>query len=320
MTPKFEWDVAFSFEQKDEKLAFTLHNLLKDRVNSFIYSEEQKKLAGKDGETVFNEVFSEKSRIVVILYNNEWGTTKWTRIEETAIRNKGYEEGYDFVVLIPTAQPVTPPKWLPKNRLWVGLERWGIEAAAGVIEARIQEHNGEIKELSVAEKIVKSDLKIKRQKEINQLLKSPSGAEIADKEYVKFLSEIEYLAKEIQDKLGGESVVKIFPNVYNGINILCYNHCLTIQWYLNTYTSDDSYIYCTISDGYYDKNLYRTDSFYRYKDIKNIKKKFFINELEENGWRDYETLKDFIPTKKFADNIVSDFFEIVDRYRTLKGL
>ncbi len=43
---EFDFDVAFSFLEKDEKLALSLSYLLKDRLHCFIYSEQQKILAG----------------------------------------------------------------------------------------------------------------------------------------------------------------------------------------------------------------------------------------------------------------------------------
>jgi hypothetical protein len=63
MNDTFEYDVAFSFLAQDEHIALQLHKLIKGSVKSFIYSDEQKKLAGKDGEVTFNKVFNEESRI-----------------------------------------------------------------------------------------------------------------------------------------------------------------------------------------------------------------------------------------------------------------
>src|SRR5947199_9534189 len=91
---------AFSFHSKDEKLAQQLSDLLSDRFTTFIYSEHQKALAGRDGEKAFNEVFGSKARLVVILHREEWGQTPFTRIEETSIRNRAFTEGYDFTVFI----------------------------------------------------------------------------------------------------------------------------------------------------------------------------------------------------------------------------
>lgn len=303
----FEYDVAFSFAQKDETLAYSIYTLLKDRLKCFIYSEEQKKLAGTDGETSFNQVFSKDSRIVVIFHSQDWGNTNWTRIEETAIKNKGFDEGYDFVILIPTDKTVNPPKWLPKTRLWVGLERWGIESAASVIEARVQEFGGQIKELTVVEKLAQIDEKIKQKRKVEQLLLSPDGAKIGEQEFFKLKSEFESTVNEIKDKLDDWHLV-IMNNQFQGINIWSYDHCLTLQWCNN-------YSLITLSDGYYDKNIRKIDYSYNYKQILIVRKQFDINEFGQNGWSDKDTKKNFITTKRLVDKCLDHFFEIVQKHR-----
>lgn len=307
---KFEYDIAFSFAQKDEALAYSIYQLLKDALKCFIYSEEQKKLAGTDGEKTFNQVFSKDSRIVVIFHSQDWGNTKWTRIEETAIRNKGFDEGYDFVILIPTDKPVNPPKWLPKTRLWVGLERWGIESAASVIEARVQEFGGQIKELTVVEKLAQAEEKIKQKRKVEQLLSSSEGAKIAEQEFFKLKSEFESTANEIKGTLGDWHLM-IKNNRYQGINLWSYDHCLTLQWY-------GDYAFITLSEGYYDENLQKTDHFYDYKQILTARKQFDINEFDQNGWSDKDTRKNFLTTKKLADKYLNQFFDIVQKHREKK--
>lgn len=138
----FEYDVAFSFHSKDESVATQLNDLIQDRFKTFLYSKRQEVLAGKDGEDAFSAVFGSKARIVVIFYRREWGQTPFTRIEETSIRNRAHDEGYDFTLFIPTETPTVMPPWLPKNRLYLALERFGLKGAAGVIEQRIQECGG----------------------------------------------------------------------------------------------------------------------------------------------------------------------------------
>lgn len=135
----FQYDVAFSFMAGDEGLAVQLNDLLQERLSTFLYSERQAEIAGTDGESSFNDVFAKQARCVVILYREGWGQTSWTRIEETAIRNRAHAEGYDFALFMPLDARPTVPRWLPKNRLWIGLERWGTKGAAAVIEARAQE-------------------------------------------------------------------------------------------------------------------------------------------------------------------------------------
>lgn len=140
---KFEFDVAFSFHSADEGLATQLNDLVQDRFSTFLYSKKQEMLAGTDGEQKFNSVFSERARCVVVFHREEWGETPFTRIEETAIRNRAFQDGFDFTLFIPTAKPLSVPKWLPKPRLWYGLETYGLNGAAAVIDAKIQELGGE---------------------------------------------------------------------------------------------------------------------------------------------------------------------------------
>ena len=138
-TKAFKYDVAFSFLAQDEELATQINDLLMVRLTTFIYSRKQDEIAGKNGEEVFNRVFGSEARTVFVLYRKDWGETSWTRIEKIAIQNRAFEEGYDFVLFAPLGKPPTTPRWLPRNRIWIGLDRWGIEGVASVIEARVQE-------------------------------------------------------------------------------------------------------------------------------------------------------------------------------------
>jgi len=74
----FEFDVAFSFHSKDEPLAQQLNDLLSDRLSTFIYSEQQKVLAGRDGKRSSIQFSTSKARVVVVLHREEWGQTPFT--------------------------------------------------------------------------------------------------------------------------------------------------------------------------------------------------------------------------------------------------
>jgi hypothetical protein len=177
MPHDFEYDVAFSFLAQDESVATELNDALSERVKTFLYSEQQKQLAGTDGEKTFNAVFGEKSRSVVILYRDAWGTTPFTRIEETAIRNRGYDEGYDFALLVPMDKPPTTPEWFPKNRLWLGLERYGVASTAAVIEARIQELGGTPRQETLEERAARQARAVEFKAERQAALNSYAGVE-----------------------------------------------------------------------------------------------------------------------------------------------
>ena len=198
-TNKYKYDVAFSFCAKDENIATGINDLIQDRIKTFLYSKNQEAIAGTDGEETFNKVFAEDARIVFVLYRKEWGTSSWTRIEETAIRNRAYEEGFDFTILAPLEKPQTVPKWLPKTRIWYGLDRWGIEGGASVIEARVQEFSGEVKEETVEDRAAKLSRALIAEKEKQTLLDSDNGVKMANKEISKLFVEIENAIERIAD-------------------------------------------------------------------------------------------------------------------------
>jgi hypothetical protein len=131
MNDEFKYEVAFSFLQDDEQLALEIADRIRDRVtvSFFIYSERQNELAGTDGVEKFSRIFGKEARVVVILYREGWGQTKWTRVEETAIRTRGFNEGHEFALLV-KLDSTNPPIWLPPTRLYLGFERYRIDGVA----------------------------------------------------------------------------------------------------------------------------------------------------------------------------------------------
>ncbi len=196
----YKYDVAFSFLEKDEKIAVEISQLVEGRIGTFLYARKQGEIVGKDGEEEFNRVFGLEARLVVVLYDAEWGKTSWTRIEETAIRNRGYSEGYDFVLFIITKTGLQPPKWLPKNRLWFGLGHYGVKGAAAVIEARVQELEGEVRELTAADKAKQKAREIEFEHTRQDFLRSQDGMHAACKEVANLFSELKKIITQIESQ------------------------------------------------------------------------------------------------------------------------
>jgi len=195
----FKYDVAFSFLAKDEMLATELNDLLQDRLSTFLYSKKQEELAGTDGEKTFNSVFGEQARLVVVLYREGWGETPWTRIEQTAIKNRAFDEGYEFVIFIPLDQPASVPKWLPKTQLWVGLNRWGNTGAASVIEARVQELGGFPHEETVEDRAKRLERALNFKKEKEQFIRSHEGVNRSNIEFSALGDELERLLEVVKE-------------------------------------------------------------------------------------------------------------------------
>ena len=170
--------------KEDEGLATQLNDLVRERYQTFLYSKAQEQLAGTDGEKTFNAVFGKEARTVAVLLRPEWGRTAWTRIEETAIRNRAHDQGYDFTTFIVTAPGTTIPNWLPKARIWYNLERFGLDGAAAVLEARVQERGGTAVQETLADRAVR----LRRAQEFNEDARHSSAAMTACKRHKKPIS------------------------------------------------------------------------------------------------------------------------------------
>lgn len=139
MNKEFKYDVAFSFTQQDERIAYEINDLIQDQYKTFIYSQHQDILAGSDGETIFSEVFSEQARIVIVLYRSSWGESRWTRVEKDAIQNRSRDNGYGFCIFIPLDDDMSMPPWIPTNYIYYNLNRFGVSELVPVIKHKIHE-------------------------------------------------------------------------------------------------------------------------------------------------------------------------------------
>ena len=149
MSGDCKYDVAFSFLQRDEQLAIDITDRIQNRVKVFIYSEQQKELIANDGVDAFSQVFKQEARVVVILFRETWGTTKWTRVEETAIKSRHLEEGPKLLVV--ASLDGKHPVWYPDTWIWGDLERYGIDGLASVIETKVRQRGGEVRSESITD-------------------------------------------------------------------------------------------------------------------------------------------------------------------------
>jgi hypothetical protein len=304
----FKYDVAFSFMASDEEFASKINDLLQDRLETFIYSKKQEELAGTDGEEAFNRVFGSEARIVFVLYRKGWGMTPWTRFEETAIRNRAYEEGYDFVIFAPLDNPPNTPNWLPKNRIWVGLDRWGIEGAASVIEARVQEAGGTAKEETVEDRARRLSREIAGIEKNQTFLRSEKGVQAANKEIISLFSELKRVVDAISDS---ELAVKLKIDVGNrDCAIYGGRFCVYLNWsvsYVNTL--DSSALYLSLWDGpvpIRGKNFFPLD---KPKRIKETELQFDLTLAGTPSWREVRGQKRSFSTQdlaKFAMTLLLD--------------
>lgn len=317
MEVQYKYDVAFSFVAQDETLAASLADLLQDRLKVFIYSQQQKELAGNDGEIVFGRVFGEEARLVVVLYRPGWGETPWTRIEETAIRNRAYSEGYEFVTFIPLEPPAVP-KWLPKTKIWLGLERWGLQSAASVIEARVQELGGDLKDVESAhERAARFARRVAFEKNREIFLGSHEGVEAADSEFALLCGELRAIANKITQSGGPvsfdvkNSVSFNIKQVPQDIILVGSKVSLSVSWqrqYANSLNG------AVLKVTFWDRHPPLPGLFVpagRIDPIKKVNLKFDIAAGERRVWRMESQAHEF-SSSMLAEDLIKQLFDLME--------
>jgi len=311
-TKKYNYDVAFSFCAKDESIAIGINDLIQDRIKTFLYSKNQEEIAGTDGEETFNKVFGEDARIVFVLYRKEWGTSSWTRIEETAIRNRAFEDGFDFTIFAPLEKPQTVPGWLPKTRIWYGLDRWGIEGAASVIEARVQEFGGEVKEETVEDRAAKLSRALIAKKEKQSLLDSDKGVKFANKEVTELFVEIENAIKKIADNKNKTS----FRVEIKDRKLAVFGEGFTIQFFWTVSFSNtlrSSALYMTLFKGHLPVDR---RAFFPFEKPQRLRETEFNFDISLSGaplWTEAKGRKNSYSTSDLAKLAITMLFEKVHK-------
>jgi hypothetical protein len=305
----FKYDVAFSFLAGDENLAIQINDLIQDRVRTFIYSRKQGEIAGT--EETFNRVFSSEARIVFVLYREGWGKTPWTRIEESAIRNRAYEKGYDFVLFAPLDKSPAVPKWLPKNRIWIGLERWGIEGAASIIEARIHEAGGETKEETCEQRAVRFIREISVEEARQKFLGSEEGVKSAESEVAKLFAQLERIVKNVSENEKG--VYLSFRKRPRECSIDGNGFSISLHWsltYRNTLSNSALYLYLWKGSVHLQGEM----SFKKPEKIKEMEINFDLDRAGNPVWRERGAKKHY-STENFSRLCITLLF---DRIRERK--
>lgn len=308
MDTDFEYDVAFSFTQQDEALAAQLNDLVADRLKTFLYSERQKEIAGTDGQASFSDVYGKKARIVVILYRPEWGQTRWTGVEMNAIRTRAFEHGFDFTVFIPTEPKPTTPAWLPPTRLYVGLERWGIEGAAAVIEQRVIDAGGASRPESVIERAARLKRSTDLQNEQRRFIQSDRGYREGNAAYAELSAAL---------SAGAESISKSGVHMqYRDAQIYRIVRCGTVNlicsWqphYLNSI--EDIYLNATFYKGFPELPGF-IPSFNKAATLKSIKLSYGLVRSDHAAYVSKAPTREFTP-EQLADHLLSLLMDLSEK-------
>ncbi len=228
---KYKYDIAISFLHQDEQVARDIDNRLSPNFEVFVYSKKQEELAGTDGTESFRKVFREQARLVVVLYRDGWGKTPWTRIEEGAVKDRFFKEGWDWLLFVMVDAKSTPPPWLPETRIRLDLMEYGLEQAVGAIKARVQELGGKLHKEDAVQRAKRLEREAALHGERKKLLNSTEGVNAVKCKAKEIYAEISRRSEEINKttglnlSAGYDSDSSVLTN--RRISISVYFYCLS---------------------------------------------------------------------------------------------
>ena len=301
---EYIYEVGFSFLKQDELIAYDLNDHIQDRLSTFIYSKKQEDLGGTDVEKNINKVFYEEARVVVVLYRNGWGETPWTRIEETAIKNRAFDKGWDFLFFINLDPNSTLPSWIPRTYIWLDYQRFKIEGANAIIEHKVKEQGGTSRQETIAEAEDRLKRSRKAEKERELFLKSQEAVTEANRELRTIIEKLKVLKPIIEDTetcldlaTSERTYLPMYEFGFNGY-YLCFNNSYAFQH--------------DISNGILKVTIYEKRDGEQADDYKEYIHKqstlsFDRDLIGNNGWSEHNTGNDFLTTDELIDKWVKQF-------------
>lgn len=237
-------------------------------------------------------MFGRDARIVVVLYREKWGTTKWTRIEETAIKNRMLNDGADFLTFIHLEPGKPTPRWLPQTRLWVDLARLGVGGAVSVIEERMRQAGGAVREETAEENAARLERERRAQVERLALLQSDHGVQASNESADHLFEALAKLAGTT-----GASVGRMNGGVDRAIALYRDGYTVEVFWHRPfTNTLHESILVVTEWQGRPDLGAQRYARTQTPRELKRHELDFDI-EQGERLWRDRATRRLFSPDR-----------------------
>ncbi len=113
---EYPYDVAISFLSGDEPLASQLCECpFPETSKCLSFLKNKKETRETEGLESFRQVFFSQSRLQIVLYRDGWGKTKWTGVEELAIKDRVYNGGGDSLLFVELNEESVLPNWLPQT-------------------------------------------------------------------------------------------------------------------------------------------------------------------------------------------------------------
>ncbi len=170
------------------------------------------------------------------------------------------------------------------------------------------------KNLSVADKVVRAENKIKEEQKRDYILNSAEGLKLAFDELQIIFQELQQYVDKIKFKASNWQI-NLRNNNLKGWDVISYDYFLTTHFY-NDYSNSlkGSYLYVALYEGYVDKNGNEIP-FNQIREQDFIKVQFDINEQNQNGWTLHNERINFLTSHQLVDLWFNKFIDLVMKAR-----
>jgi hypothetical protein len=197
----YDYDVAISFLAADQPLALQVSDALAP-LRVFVYSKAQEEVAGAEGVEAFREVFRHRARVSLVLFRPGWAQTKWTRVEEAAIRDHCLDAGWDHLMFVRLTRDGEIPKWVPDSYIYLDFSSFGLSDLVGAVKAKLARFGVELRPPSPTDRARQVADAERFQRETRELMRA-SPAPFVDAAAVLF-AELHKILAEIEVATGWE--------------------------------------------------------------------------------------------------------------------
>jgi DNA-binding beta-propeller fold protein YncE len=133
----FEYDIAISYASENREIITKIAEKLKENNIRVFYDEYEKiKLWGKNLSTFFQQIYGEKSFLVLVFVSKEYSIKDWTNFEFTIARDTAKTKKTEFI--LPVRLDNTPFVGLPRDIAYLDLTNEGID---GIVKAVVSKIN-----------------------------------------------------------------------------------------------------------------------------------------------------------------------------------
>ncbi|MEH2613730.1 hypothetical protein [Bradyrhizobium sp. AZCC 1693] len=304
-------DVAISFLAKDEPFAAELHARLEQTLKLFFFPRQQEELAGTDGLESMRTPFLE-SRVAVILFRQPWGETPWTRVEETAIKDRCLAKGWNSLLFVTLDKTSPLPVWLPNTHIRFSNQDYPIEELVGAIKARVQENGGEISKPNplIIAKRIRAEAEL-RDDEKRFFRDYPFINQTAKPQVNALLNEIVRKAREVGDSISytidaqirdSECVVR-----YGGISL----HAHWTQHFTNVIEDVDLRLRSLGN-----RLFLPGERYFNTREPRELSRRTFRPQLDFNRnlrWADADTKQQLLKDEDIVEEAIKQFLQLVER-------